>query len=192
MNPPRTFVVASSAGGLAVLLVVLSSLPVDFPAPVICVQHMHRHQPSYLVDILARRSSVRIEFVSPGATPRPGTVLVAPPDRHVVFEEDGRLELWDGPPVNFVRPSADLLFSSAAVVLGARTVAVVLSGTGHDGAAGSAAVRQAGGTVIVQSPGSSEFPGMPESAMHLVTPDEVVALNALPEAFQRLAVEPVG
>jgi two-component system chemotaxis response regulator CheB len=189
MQPPRTFVVGSSAGGLSALLVVLPALPAGFPAPVICVQHMHPHHPSYLVDILARRCALAVEFATAGATPRPGVVLIAPPDYHVVVEADGTIGLSDGPPVNHVRPSADLLFSTAAAVLGERTVAVVLSGTGHDAAAGATAVRQAGGTVVVQSAASCEFPGMVQATTRVVDPDVVAPVGELAAAFQRLVAE---
>jgi two-component system chemotaxis response regulator CheB len=182
----RTVVVASSAGGLTALSVVLAAFPPDLTASVICVQHMHPHTPSYLVDILGRRCALPVAFAATGVEPCAGLVLVAPPDRHVLVEEDGRLSLWNGPPVNHVRPAADLLFSSAAAVLGEQVVAVVLSGTGHDGAAGAAAVRQRGGIVLVQSPESSQFPGMPQSAMSLVRPDAVLPAEEIGPALVRL------
>lgn len=187
--PHKTVVVGSSAGGLQALLAILPLLPADFPAPIICVQHITPHQPSYLVDILGRRCAMHVAVVEPRLLPLPGNVLLAPPGRHVIVEEDGRLNLWDGPPVNHVRPSADLLFSSAAAILGDRTVALVLSGTGHDGAAGAAAVRERGGIVLVQSPPTCEFPGMVESTMRLVEPDEVLPLGRLADALQRLTAE---
>ena len=181
--------VASSAGGLNALLTILPSLPDTFAAPVVCVQHMSPHQPSLLAQILGRRCALPVRVVEPGSVPTPGTVLLAPPDHHVIVQPDGRLDLWDGPPVNHVRPSADLLFSSAAEVIGERTVAVVLSGTGHDGAAGAAAVRVRGGIVLVQSPGTCEFPGMVEAAMRLVQPDAVVPLDGLAAALKGLVGE---
>lgn len=187
--PHRTVVVASSAGGLAALLGILPLLPADFPAAVICVQHVSPHQPSYLAAILGRRCALRVAVVQPGCVPAPATVLLAPPDRHTVVEADGRMGLWDGPPVNHVRPSADLLFSSAAAVFGARTVALVLSGTGHDGAAGTAAVKECSGTVLLQSPGTCEFSGMVEAALRLVDPDAVLPLPHLAAELERLAAE---
>ncbi|HZS14644.1 MAG TPA: chemotaxis protein CheB [Candidatus Dormibacteraeota bacterium] len=187
--PSRTILVASSAGGLNALLVLLPALPRDFPASVICVQHMHPHQPSFLVQILARRCVLPVEFVEPGSTPLAGHILVAPPGRHVMVGADGRLELGDAPPVNHVRPSADLLFSSAAAVMGKGTVAVVLTGTGHDGAAGAAAVCEAGGTVVVQSPADCEFPGMVEATMELVEPDLVLPIAQIAPALERMAAE---
>jgi two-component system, chemotaxis family, protein-glutamate methylesterase/glutaminase len=185
----RTVVVASSAGGLVALLGVLPLLPATFPAPVICVQHVSPRQPSYLADILGRRTMLKVAVVTPGARPQTGLVLLAPPDRHAIVETDGSMGLWDGPPVNHVRPSADLLFSSAAAVLGDRTVALVLSGTGHDGAAGSAAVKARGGLVVVQSPGTCDFPGMVEATMRLVEPDAVVPLGELAATLERLVAE---
>jgi len=188
-TPRRTVVVASSAGGLNALLAVLPALPASFPSPIICVQHVSPHQPSFLAQILERRCAMSVAVAAPGQTPRPGVVLIAPPDHHVILQADGRVDLWDGPPVNHVRPSADLLFSSAAEVFGDRAVAVVLSGTGHDGAAGAAAVHERGGTVLVQSPGTCEFPGMVEATMRLVEPDGVLPLAEVAPALQRLAGE---
>ena len=185
----RTVVVASSAGGLTALLGILPLLPADFPAAVICVQHLSPHRPSYLADILGRHCAMPVAAVAPGTRLVPGNVLLAPPDRHVVIEADRRLNLRDGLPVNHVRPSADPLFSSAAAILGARTVAMVLSGTGRDGAAGAAAVKERGGTVLVQSPETCKFPGMVESTMRLVTPDEVLPLGRLAEALERFTAE---
>ena len=185
----RTVVAASSAGGLAALLVVLPDLPVDFPAPVICVQHLAPHQPSYLAEILSRRCALQVRVGEGRCRPLAGTVLLAPPDHHVRVEPDGCVGLTEGSRVNFVRPSADLLFESAAEVLGARTIAVVLSGTGHDGAAGALAVQRAGGTVVVQSPESCEFAAMVESTMQLLTPDLTVPLPELARALQHLAEE---
>lgn len=187
--PCKTVVVASSAGGLNALLVVLPALPATFPSPIICVQHMSPHQPSFLAQILERRCAMGVAVAARGQRPRAGVVLIAPPDHHVVLQGDGRIDLWDGPPVNHVRPSADLLFSSAAEVLGDRAVAVVLSGTGHDGAAGAAAVRQREGTVLVQSPGTCEFPGMVEATMRLVQPVAVLPLAEIAPALQQLAGE---
>jgi two-component system, chemotaxis family, protein-glutamate methylesterase/glutaminase len=186
---PRTFVVASSAGGLNALTTVLSALPDDFASPVICVQHMHPSQPSLLAEILARRTPLAVAFATAGDVPQAGQVLIAPPDRHLVVERDGRLALWDGPPVNHVRPAADLLFSSAAAVYDGHAVAVVLSGTGHDGAAGSAAVQEQGGKVVVQSPESCEFAGMVEATMRLIEADAVVPLAELGAELRRLAAE---
>jgi two-component system, chemotaxis family, protein-glutamate methylesterase/glutaminase len=185
----RTVVVASSAGGLAALLVVLPELPADFPAPVICVQHLAPRHPSYLAEILSRRCALEIRVVEGRCRPAAGTVLLAPPDHHVRVEPDGWVGLSEESKVNYVRPSADLLFESAAEVLGARTIAVVLTGSGHDGAAGALAVQQAGGTVVVQSPESCEFAAMVESTMELLKPDLVVPLPQLAQALQQLVEE---
>jgi two-component system, chemotaxis family, protein-glutamate methylesterase/glutaminase len=182
----RLVVVASSAGGVPALLAVLPRLPTTFAAPVVCVQHVSPHLPTLLVEILERRCILRVAFVEQGSLPAAGTVLVAPPDRHAVIESDGRMSLWDGPRVNHVRPSADLLFSSAAEVAGAEVIAVVLSGTGHDGAAGAAAVQQRGGVVMVQSPESCEFPGMVDATTRLLEPDVVAPLDELAAALIRV------
>ena len=84
-----------------------------------------------------------------------GTVFIAPPGAHILVDPEGTISLSHRPPVHFVRPAADRLFDSIAGSFGTRAVAVVLTGTGHDGATGAQAVKRAGGMVIVQDESTS-------------------------------------
>lgn len=154
-------VVGSSAGGIEALSRVLSALPEDFPAPVVIAQHMHPERESHLEEILSSHSKVPVRTVTGQAPLESGVAFVVPADRHVEvtgteirLHEDGR-----GRP----KPSIDLLMTSASEAYGESLIAVVLSGTGSDGTEGARAVKQAGGTVIVQDPETAEFPGMPRS-----------------------------
>src|SRR5260370_39568148 len=96
---------------------------------------------------------------------RPATVFIAPPNRHLLVNTDGTLSLSQSELVHFVRPSADLLFESVAASYRDRAIAVVLTGTGSDGAMGVRAIKKMGGTVLAQDEGSSEFFGMPGAAI---------------------------
>jgi two-component system chemotaxis response regulator CheB len=119
-------------------------------------------------------------------------VYLAPPDRHLLIKRKGSLTLTDSELVNFVRPSADLLFESVAAAYGDRAIAVVLTGTGRDGALGVTAIKQRGGTVVVQDEDSSEFFGMPSAAIKTGVVDFVLPLDEIaPALVSLLAAEAV-
>ena len=106
-------------------------------------------------------------------------VYLAPPDRHMLIKRKGVLTLTDSELVNFVRPSADLLFESVAAAYGDRAIAVVLTGSGRDGALGVTAIKQRGGTVVAQDEASSEFFGMPSAAIKTGAVDFVLPLEEI-------------
>jgi two-component system chemotaxis response regulator CheB len=114
---------------------------------------------------------------------RPDHVFLAPPDEHLLVNRDGTVTLTHTELVNFVRPSADLLFESVAASYGERAIAVVLTGTGHDGSLGVTAIKQRGGTVIAQDESSSEFFGMPSAAIRTGAVDFVLPLEQIPLAL---------
>jgi len=152
-------VVGSSAGGIEALSILVSSLPKDFPAPIVLAQHLDPHRPSNLDQILERRSTLPIVVVQDSTQLEPGKVYVAPSNRHVAIR-DGLVRLEDDHG-NRPRPSVDLLLSSAAESYGDRLIAVILTGSGSDGAAGAVDVKKAGGTVIIQNPETARYPSMP-------------------------------
>jgi two-component system chemotaxis response regulator CheB len=170
---------AASAGGVHALGVVLASLSQDLRAPVVVVQHLAPRHPSHMAEILSRRTELHVKQARDGEALRHGVVYIAPPDRHLLVNPGGTLTLAETELVHFVRPSADLLFESAAAAYGPGLVAVVLSGSGEDGAMGVRAVKKMGGTVIVQEVTSAEFAGMPESAMRTGVADCSLPLEAI-------------
>ena len=127
-------------------------------------QHRAPHTDGVLAGLLGRHTKLSVREPAQDDTLQAGTVYLAPPDPHVVVERL-RLRLSDGPRVHYPRPSIDVLFRSAAVSWGPRTIGVVLSGTGSDGADALRAIRDAGGTVIVQDPRGAKFPALPRSAI---------------------------
>ncbi len=158
---PYLVVIGSSAGGVSALSTLVATLPAGFPAPIVLAQHLSPTHPSHLGDILARRSPLPVRTIAAREPLEPGVVFVAPADRHVEIT-DGHV----GVPVEGAgrpKPSIDLLLSSAAHAYRDRLVAVVLTGTGSDGAAGARAVKQAGGTVMIQNPETASYPAMPRS-----------------------------
>ena len=179
---------AASAGGIQALSRVLGSLPGNFRAAVVVVQHLDPRHRSLIAGILGRRTSLKVKEAEEGDRLAPGAVYTAPPDRHLLVNSDGTLSLTQSELVHFVRPSADLLFESVAASYKDRTIAVVLTGTGTDGAMGLRAVKKMGGTVIVQDERTSEFPGMPAAAIQTGTSDFILPLDEIGHAVTALVM----
>jgi two-component system chemotaxis response regulator CheB len=184
--PFEIVVVAASAGGIGALSQVLSSLPAEFPLPVVVVQHLDPRHKSLLAEILTRRTELEVVQVTDGQKLTRGVVYIAPPDNHVLVNADGTMSLTKSELVHFVRPSADLLFESAAGAYRDKVVAVVLTGTGSDGSMGVRAVKAMSGTVIVQDPKDAEFDGMPRSAMATGDVDFVLPAVEMAQALVTL------
>jgi two-component system, chemotaxis family, protein-glutamate methylesterase/glutaminase len=186
LRPKRAVALAASAGGLAALTEVLSSLPPDFAAPVLVLQHMDPNHRSWLAEILSRRAALPVVQVQGGERLEAGRVYVAPPDFHLLVDRDGFLSLSHMERVHFVRPSADLLFASLAESWGEGAIAVVLTGTGRDGSEGVRAIKQHGGKVIAQDEASAQFSGMPEAACRTGAVDQVLPLAGIASALMDL------
>jgi two-component system chemotaxis response regulator CheB len=180
---------ASSAGGLTALGQVVAGLPVDFPATIVVVQHLDPRHRSLMADILSRRTVLRVKQAEEGDHLASATVYIAPPNRHLLVNPDGSLSLSQSELVHFVRPSADLLFESVAASYKDRTIAVVLTGTGSDGAMGVQAIKKMGGTVIVQDEKTSEFFGMPGAAIQTGSADFVLPLDEIASALVTLVMK---
>ena len=180
---------AASAGGLTALSSILSSLPPEFPAVVLVVQHLDPRHRSLMAEILSKRSPLEIREAREGDTLSPKTVFIAPPNRHLLVNLDGTLSLSQSELVHFVRPSADLLFESVAAIYKDRAIAVVLTGTGSDGTMGVQAIKKMGGTVIAQDEKTSEFFGMPGAAIKTGNVDFVLPLDEIAPALVTLVMK---
>lgn len=166
---PSVLAIGSSTGGPAALGQLLSSLPRRLSAPILIVQHMPATFTRLLAERLSERSPFKVREAVAGEVLREGDAWVAPGNLHMTVERglrgELRLRLSSEAPVNFCRPSVDVLFESLARAAGQRSLAVVLTGMGHDGREGARAIRQAGGRVIVQDEASSVVWGMPRSVI---------------------------
>lgn len=179
---------AASAGGLAALSRVLSLLPDNFPVAIVVVQHLDPRHRSLMADILCRRTRLKVKEATEGDHVSPGTVFIAPPNHHLLVNPDGSLSLTESELVHFVRPSADLLFESVAGSYKQRAIAVVLTGSGSDGAMGVQAIKKMGGTVIVQDEKTSEFFGMPGATIQTGNVDFILPLNEISSALVSLVM----
>lgn len=179
-------VIAASAGGLKALITVLSGLHSDFPAAIVVVQHLDPSLPSQMAHILGRRTALKVKQAEEGDQLQAGVVYIAPPDFHLMVDKLKRLRLSHSEKVHYVRPCGDLLFESAALVFQKKTLGLVLTGTGIDGTAGAKAIRKAGGKVIAQSEESSDFFGMPGSAIKAGEVDFTLPLEEISPCIEKL------
>ena len=182
--------IAASWGGPSAIATVLAGLPADFPAAVAVVQHRSAGYPSFLVDLLGRRTALAVAEAEDGAALRAGMVHVAPPDRHLLVRPGGTMALSRAGRHQFARPSADLLFASAAECHRERAIAVVLTGKQQDGAAGAWAVKAMGGRVLAQDPATCEAPDMPAAAIRSGCVDFVLPLDRIAAVLVALTMAP--
>ena len=155
-------VVGASAGGIEALQALVAALPRDFPAPLLIAQHLDPHRLSHLGEILQRRSVLPVQTILDHEALQPGRIYVIPADHHVAIA-DGHLSLRNNMGELRPKPSINLLFTSAAETYGEGLIAVILTGTGSDGAMGALEVKKAGGTVVIQNPATATYPSMPQS-----------------------------
>lgn len=183
--PPRTIVVGSSAGGLNPLTALLGAVPDRTGWCFVIAQHVGPTDRSMLVDLLQRITPMRVVEARDGSILEPEVVFVAPPGADIVVNDrtvglmsaDGERRPW---------PSIDRLFASAATSFGEASVGIVLSGTGHDGAAGVAAIGMAGGVVIAQDHSSAAFESMPDAADATGAADLRLPPQEIPAALVRI------
>jgi two-component system chemotaxis response regulator CheB len=178
-------VVGASEGGVAALRALIGALPADLSAAVFVVQHIGAHD-SHLPDLLGGPlPSVHAET---GDRIHQRRVYVAPPDHHMIVT-DGLVRLTKGPRENFVRPSIDPLFRSAAEAYGSAAIGVILTGGLNDGTAGLYEIKRRGGVTIVQDPADALNPSMPRSALKHVAVDHCTPLALMPRLLTRIAAE---
>jgi two-component system, chemotaxis family, protein-glutamate methylesterase/glutaminase len=177
-------VVAASAGGVEALRGLLSQFQDPVSATMLVVLHVPAAGGKELPRILGRAGLMPASAAANGEVPLPGHVYVAPSDCHMLLVGD-KIRLSQGPRHNGHRPAADPLFISAALSGGPHTIAVVLSGTLDDGAAGAAAVERRGGVVVIQDPAESAYDGMPRAAMAATRSAKVLRLPELAAFIDR-------
>lgn len=172
-------VIGASAGGIDALLGILPALGSRFGFPVVIVLHMPADRSSRLAEVFQQHLHCPVEQAEDKATLLPGHVYFAPSGYHLSIENDFSFSLSQEEPLHFSRPAIDILMASAADVYGAGLCGVLLTGASGDGAAGLAAIGNAGGITVVQDPDDAEISTMPAAAIRLRAPDQILALAAI-------------
>jgi two-component system chemotaxis response regulator CheB len=171
-------VIGASLGGFHALEVLIGGLPKDFPLPIAVAQHRSSDSDELLATLLRRNSRLPITEAEDKQPILPGQIYLAPANYHLLVEE-GHFALSVEGPVQFARPSIDVLFESAADAYREKLMAVLLTGSNVDGAQGVARIKERGGLVIVQDPGSAESRRMPEAAIAATRIDQVLPLSEI-------------
>lgn len=181
----------ASTGGVEVLGRLIAALPADAPGIVI-TQHM---PPKFTANFAARLDqnvALAVSEAETGRRLRPGQVVIAPGDRHLVLKRSGAdfiCHLDDGPAVSGHKPSVDVMFRSVARACGANAIGVILTGMGRDGADGLLEMRQAGAHTLGQNEDSALVYGMPRAAQEAGAVMEEMTDQALPARLLALAAK---
>jgi two-component system chemotaxis response regulator CheB len=184
-----------STGGPSALEKLLPSIPADYNAPILIVQHMPKLFTAALAERLNAISRVVVREATHGALLQPGSVWIAPGDMHMEMSIEGsraRVVLHDRAPLEHCRPAVDYLFLSMARCMGNRALGVVLTGMGSDGLNGARALRQAGAEVLAQDEASSAIWGMPWRVVEAGLAAGVYGLDAMAAEIQARTVAPAN
>jgi two-component system chemotaxis response regulator CheB len=184
--PYQAVAIGSSAGGINALKTILPQLPADFPAAIFIVQHISPSSESYMAKFLNNISKIEVKEADEKEEIKPGVAYVAPPNYHLLIEEDFTLSLSVEAKVNYSRPSIDVTFETAALAYGKNLIGIVLTGANSDGAYGLKTIKNSGGYTIVQNPEEAESSVMPLSAIKVVKPHKVLKLNEIAEHIMAL------
>lgn len=176
----KVIVIAASTGGPPAVTHLLRSLPSDSP-PILVVQHMPKEITRLFAQGLNETCKFQVKEAQEGDLIQGGQALIAPGGFHMAVTKDGKVSLNQGPKVNYVRPSADIMMVSAADVYGDKNVGVILTGLGSDGAQGLKAIKKKGGKTIVQNQETCLVFGMPKIAIQTGCVDTVAPLQRIPE-----------
>ncbi len=172
-------VMGVSTGGTVALREILPTLNGDLGVPIMIVQHVHPDSGNRFIRVLEEESMLDIKEAADSEPALPGVAYFAPPGLHLQVEKGGILSLSSDEPVNFARPSIDVLFESAAQVYRKGVIAVILTGANSDGSLGMKCVKERGGLTVVQDPATAEVDSMPRAAMRRARVDHIFPLESI-------------
>ena len=184
--------IGASAGGIQALSVLLPALPAKAAVAVFIVLHLPRDRPSLLAEVFSRKCRLDVREAQDKEPVIDGTVYFAPANYHLLVDHGPQLALSVDDPVHLSRPSIDVLFESAAEVYGNRLMGIILTGANEDGAQGLAAVHDAGGITVAQTPELAQSPKMVMSAIKVRQPDHVLSLDNIAALLSALPTAAVA
>jgi two-component system, chemotaxis family, protein-glutamate methylesterase/glutaminase len=185
----KAVVIGVSAGGLKALKTILLGLPLNLAFSVIIVAHRHSDSDDYLEQSLNSECEIRVKQADEKEAINDGVVYIAPPNYHLLIEDDNTFSMSVEGAVNYARPSIDVLFESAAYVYGPELIGIILTGANNDGSQGLKKIKKMGGLTIVQTPETSEFDDMPKAAIATAKPDHILPIEEIGPFLRVLNLE---
>lgn len=187
MNPQKMdrIVVGASAGGVEVLIKLVTSLPRDLPAAALVTMHMPPTHKSLMPEIINRCGTLKAHQARDGMEINNGNVYFSAPGLHLTVNDD-HVKLIAGPKINGFRPAIDALFASAAEAYGPRLIGIVLSGLLDDGTQGLIRIKERGGISIAQDPEEALYGDMPRSAINWDHVDYVQPVSGIADTLVKL------
>ncbi|MDR6967540.1 two-component system chemotaxis response regulator CheB [Flavobacterium arsenatis] len=181
----KVLIIGGSAGSLDVLLKILPHLEIPSFAIVIILHRKHTEDTT-LEELIAVKTKIPVKEVEDKVVLEAGFIYIAPSDYHLLFEKNDLLSLDTSEKVNYSRPSIDVAFESASDIYGKALVGILLSGANADGTDGLIAIKNNGGTIVVQKPETADMPFMPNNAIEHTSPDYVLDVSEILEFISRL------
>lgn len=175
----KAVVIGASAGGMHTINKLLSKLPENFLLPIIIVQHIAPTSDNYLIEFLNKNTKLNVKEVDEKEIIKKGNIYLAPPNYHILIEEDSSISLSADEKVNYSRPSIDVLFLSASDAFKEKLIGIILTGANADGSGGLLEIRRNGGLTIVQDPIEAETSIMPLSAIKIAEPQHILTIKEI-------------
>jgi two-component system chemotaxis response regulator CheB len=188
MSRYQAVVIGVSAGALEALTVILPRLPSGYRLPLLIVVHVPPDKKSVMAELLRSKCQIDVQEATDKEPIKGGTAYFAPPDYHLLVEEDGRMSLSSEEPVLYSRPAIDVLFETAADAYGPALIGVILTGANSDGARGLKAVHDAGGTALVQTPALAYASIMPQAALSACPAAQALSLEDIADYLQKASL----
>ena len=180
----KIIVIGASTGGPRAISMIFSMLPPTFP-PILVIQHMVEGMVEPWVKRLQKMySNLKIRVAKDGSLLQPNNICIAPAGKHCLVKRGKKVSLVSGKKVNFVIPSVDITFESAAKVFGHNTLGIVLTGMGQDGLHGAEHVKKAGGKIIAEHESTSVISSMPKAIIDSNLADRISPLNKIPHSIR--------
>ncbi|GGF15961.1 chemotaxis protein CheB [Flavobacterium limi] len=175
----RVVIIGGSAGSLNALMQILPHLCAIKSFAIVIVLHRKSTDEQTLEELIALKTIINVKPVEDKVPFLPGFIYIAPSNYHLLFEKNSTLSLDTSEKINYSRPSIDVSFESAAEIYKNNLTGILLSGSNADGTEGLKAIKNEGGTIIVQDPKSADMPFMPNSAIQNTIPDYVLNIQEI-------------